>query len=446
MRDQRGLAASSRNPASLAAFERALFELNSYVGDPLAVINAALASDPDFALGHVLRGYVHVSLWERSAVAEVRNCVARLRQLDRHINDRERRHSHALAQWAAGDWNGMRDTLDRLSAEYPRDLLALQIGHLADFYHGDRDSLRGRIARALPDWSRADGGYGFLLGMHAFGLEECGAYAAAEEAGRHALEIEAIDSWAHHAVLHVLEMQTRQAEGIAFAESRTRHWAQPDNAFRFHNWWHAALMHLDTGNERRALEIYDEGIREDASGVQLIMLDAAALLWRMHLRGLDVGGRWEELAVQYENSTEAGFYAFNDVHAVMSFVATGRTRATAERIRAMESVAATETDNGSMTRLVGLPIARALDAFGHECYADAVDLLMPIRYRSNIFGGSHAQRDIVHQTLIEAAIRSGEKSLAIAFCRERVALRPNCPFSWRLLESTVRADANANAA
>ena len=57
---------------------------------------------------------------------------------------------------------------------------------------------------------------------------------------------------------------------------------------------------------------------------------------------------------------------------------------------------------------------------------------MPVRYRANIFGGSHAQRDIVHRTLIEAALRGGLTDLAQALTNERTALKPHCPFSWRL--------------
>jgi hypothetical protein len=112
----------------------------------------------------------------------------------------------------------------------------------------------------------------------------------------------------------------------------------------------------------------------------------------------------------------------------------------------MEAAAATANSNGVMSREVGLPIARALAAFGQERYADAVDLLLPIRYRANIFGGSTAQRDIVHRTLIEAALRSGEKNLAVALCNERVALRPHCPFSWQLLKTSSHVDSEARAA
>ena len=440
MKDQRGVDASSDNSQSLEIYERALRAFNTYRGDPVAIIDEALETAPDFAMGHVLRGYVLVSMWEKSFIPEIGKSVAKLNELGNRNNDRERRHAHALEQWTSGDWNGARGTLDQLLAEYPRDLLALQIGHLSDFYHGDRDNLRGRVARALPAWTRDDAGYAFLLGMHAFGLEECGSYAVAEETGRHALDLEPDDCWAQHAVAHVLEMQARQTEGIAFMEGRTEHWAQADNGFKFHNWWHTALYNLDQDRFERVLEIYDQGVRPEPAESQLMLLDAVALLWRMHLRRLDVGNRWAELADLYERDNEDGFYAFNDMHAMMAFVATGRSSAAATRLAAMEAAAEGQGTNAMMLRLVGVPIARAVQAYGHERYGEVVDHLMPVRYRAYVFGGSHAQRDVVHRTLIEATLRNGDKALAVALSNERTSLRPHCPFSWQLHErATARS-------
>lgn len=434
MKDQHGVDTSSDNSQSLEIYERALRAFNTYRGDPVGIIDEALATDPEFAMGHALRGHVHVSMWEKSIVPEVQKTVATLKDLEKRNNDRERQHAHALELWMTGDWNGARAALDQLQAEYPRDLLALQIGHLSDFYHGDRDNLRGRVARALPAWTRDDPGYAFLLGMHAFGLEECGSYAVAEETGRHALELEPDDCWAHHAVAHVLEMQTRQTEGIAFMEGRREHWAQADNGFRFHNWWHTALYNLDQDRFERTLEIYDQGVRSEPAEMQVMLLDAVALLWRMHLRGLDVGNRWTELADLYEKDDEDGFYAFNDMHAMFAFVATGRSSAAGTRLAAMEAAAEGQGTNAMMLRSVGVPIARAAQAFGDERYGEVVEHLMPVRYRAYVFGGSHAQRDIVHQTLIEAVLRNGDRALAIALSNERTSLRPHCPFSWQLHE------------
>ena len=432
MHDIRGVPVSQASAKSLETYETALSAINRYRGDPVAIIDEALAEDQDFVMGHVFRAEAHLTMWERSVLPAIDDSLARLGDLAGRANDRERRHIQAVTRWAAGDWDGARGEFDRLSALYPRDMLALQVGHLCDFYHGDRDNLRGRIARALPAWHRDDRGYGFVLGMQAFGLEECADYGAAEETGRHAIDLEPEDCWAQHAVAHVLEMQARQAEGIAFMEGRAEHWSQEDNGFAFHNWWHTALYYLDQGEPQQALAFYDKRIRPEPSEIQLTMVDAVALLWRLHLQDVDVGGRWNELADLYENGGEAGYYAFNDMHAALAYAATGREQALAALLRAVSATAGETGSNAAMTRAVGLPIVQAIAAFGRGRYAEAVDLLMPVRYRAHAFGGSHAQRDILHRTLIAATLRAGDKALAQALTAERTAQKPHCPFSWRL--------------
>jgi tetratricopeptide (TPR) repeat protein len=430
--DRRGVAVSVGEGASLDIYEKALRAYNIYRGDPVAIIDEALADAPDFIIGEIFRAYMHVGLWDETALTEVQAGLSRLKELAGKSNDRERAHAAALGDWAAGDWQGMRARLDRISMDYPRDLLALQMGHLSDFFHGDRDNLRGRIARALPAWTPGEDGYGFVLGMQSFGLEECGDYDRAEEAGRRALEIEAEDSWARHAVVHVMEMQSRQVEGAAFMEETTAHWAQDDNAFAIHNWWHTALLYLDQGHVARALELYDAALQPGPDSVQLTLLDASALLWRLHLRGEDVGTRWQELADHYENKGEAGFYAFNDMHAMIAYTGAGRGAEAEKLIGAVERAAQGDGTNANMERQVGLPVVRALSAFGRGDYAACAELLLPIRYRAHAFGGSHAQRDILHRTLIEAALRGGDKPLAGALTKERLALKPNCPYSRAL--------------
>ena len=439
--DARGVPTSATNPKSLETLEAAIRQFQCYRGDAVETIDRALADDPDFVAGHIFRAEMHTMLWEKTVLPEVEAELGRLNELTGKATERERAHIAAIADWAAGDWEGMSARLDRIVADEPRDVVALQVGHLSDFFLGNRDNLRGRVARALPAYTGDDPGYGFLLGMAAFGLEECGDYGAAEDAGRQAIDLEPDDCWAQHALCHIMEMQARQEEGIAFMEGRRAHWAQDDNGFAFHNWWHVSLFNLDNDRFDRALEICDAAIRPGSSEVQLEMLDAAALLWRLRLRGIDTGDRYEKLAATYQALAEHGFYAFNDMHAMMAYVATGRDEAADSLERAAAEVSQGTGSNARMTREVGLPIVRAIRAFGAERYGETVDLLMPVRYRAQAFGGSHAQRDIVHRTLIEAAIRAGQHGLAQALANERMSLKPDCPFS-RSLGERARALAN----
>lgn len=252
--------------------------------------------------------------------------------------------------------------------------------------------------------------------MASFGLEECGDYGAAEDAARQAIALESDDCWAQHGLCHVMEMQARQEEGIAFIEGRQAHWAQDENAFAFHNWWHVSLFNLDNDRFERVLEIYDAAIRPGNSEVQLEMLDAAALLWRLHLRGVDTGGRYEALAATYKaQAAEHGFYAFNDMHAAMAYVATGRERAAEALEQAVLAAAEGAGTNARMSREVGLPIVCAIRAFGAGRYGEAADLLMPVRYRAQVFGGSHAIDYRQEDVAARVADLVGGEGLAVAY-------------------------------
>jgi hypothetical protein len=166
------------------------------------------------------------------------------------------------------------------------------------------------------------------------------------------------------------------------------------------------------------------------------MVDASAMLWRLTLRGVDVGARWQALADTWQPMAQDGFYAFNDVHAIMALVGANRWPEVDAALAGLERVASGTGTNAMMSREVGLPLARALAAFGRGQYATVVDELLPVRGHANRFGGSHAQRDIVHLTLLEAALRGRRTALAQALAAERTAAKRSSPFNWQL---TARA-------
>lgn len=426
LRDNRGLAVSTTRTDSLERFERALDLAASYFVDPLAVIDGALSEDPDFAMGHCLKAGLAVLSTEKAARPLLADSVAALERLAPHANARERAHLRAASAWLGGDFARAIRLYGDVLLDDPRDLLALLVAHVGDFLLGETQMLRDRVAQVLPHWSREIPGYGYVLGMHAFGLEENAHYGRAEAAGQHALELNRRDAWAVHAVAHVHEMRGRTADGMAWLTSRSQDWA-PGNGFAFHNWWHLALFHLELGETARALELYDQRIRPGSTKIAYENVDASALLWRLHLRGIDVRERWAALAEDWAEVAEDGHYAFNDVHAVLAFLGAGREREAMRTLAAMEQTLTTPGTNARMTREVGLPLARAMLAFAREEYDDCVELLLGVRSVAHRFGGSHAQRDVVHLTLLEAAVRARRFPLARALSAERLDRKPESP-------------------
>jgi tetratricopeptide (TPR) repeat protein len=435
-RDSRGVPVSPVDAKALAAYERAADLTVSYYLDPLAAVDEALNADPDFVAAHCLKAGLAIMSTEKGARPMLAESLAAQERLAGRANDRERAHTAAARAWLAGDFAGSVRLYGDILLDHPRDLLALQIAHIGDFLLGESQMLRDRIAQVLPHWNADVPGFGYVLGMYAFGLEETAFYGRAEETGRRALELNRRDPWAVHAVTHVMEMTGRTTEGIEWLTERRPDWA-PENGFAFHNWWHLALYHLDLGETARALAIYDGSIRPRPSKIAYENVDASALLWRLQLRGVDVGVRWQALADDWASTAEEGHYAFNDVHALMAYAGARRGEEAARTLAAMEQSAGEPGTNAMMTRDVGLPYGRAVLAFADGRYDDCLALLLPIRTIAQRFGGSHAQRDALHLTLVEAAVRAGRGSLARALTNERLALKPDSPFN-RLLAQRAR--------
>jgi tetratricopeptide (TPR) repeat protein len=445
LHDSRGCPVSSQNAAAMQRYERALDLSVSYFLDPLATIQAALDEDPDFVAGHCLRAGLMIMASDRSAAPLLTQSVEAVEALGRRANYRERAHAAAARTWLQGDFAAAIRRYGDILLEYPHDLLALQIAHVGDFFLGASSMLRDRVAQVLPMWNDDIPGYSYVLGMYAFGLEETALYSRAEDTGRRALEINGRDPWAVHAVTHVMEMQGRLREGIEWLSARENDWA-PNNGFAFHNWWHLALFHLDAGNISQVLDLYDRRMRASASQVPLEMIDASALLWRLSLRSADVGDRWKDLAQCWESFADHAYYAFNDVHAVLAFIGAERFDLAQRTLDAMQAAAAGEDTNAMMTREVGLPIANALLAFGEGRYGQAVEQLVPVRSIASRFGGSHAQRDLIHLTLVEAALRARQASLARALIAERTQLKPSSPYNWQLAGRALELNGDVSGA
>ena len=412
---------SGANARSVDHFETACHQLRCYVGDPAAAAQAALRASPGMTMGHVLMAWLHLLGTESLALPAARKALAAARALP--ANEREAAHCQAIEHVVAGRWHAAGLVLEDLSIRYPRDALALQAGHSIDFFVGDSRMLRDRIARAIGRWRPDMPGYHAVLGMYAFGLEETGAYARAEAVGRRAVELQPQDGWAWHAVAHVLEMQGRRREGVAWLGEHRATWSE-GSFFATHNWWHLALFHLGLDQVGEALALLDRQLLAPASPLVLNMIDASAMLWRLQLRGVDVGARWQALAERWAPQAEAGNYAFNDMHAMMAFVQAGRSEDVARLLAAQDAAWAAPSDNADFLKDVGHAATRAVQAFGEQRYGDAVRLLRPLRSGAHRFGGSHAQRDLIDQTLIEAAERGGEHDLADALRRERAMPMP----------------------
>jgi tetratricopeptide (TPR) repeat protein len=433
--DRLGLGLSTSDEAAVGHFDAAVSNMLTFQGNPVADLDRAIATDPGFLMASMLKALILGLSTEKSQVSDATALLAAAQRIWTRASSRETKHVAAVDAWLDGRFSDACAVWEDILVEHPNDAIAMFAAHQADFFLGQLSELCHRVARRLPDIEQGSVLQGYYWGMYAFGLEEMGDYTKALDVGRRAVGRDRNDAWAIHAVAHVFEMTNRVDEGEQWLLSHANDWV--DSNLAVHIWWHLALYYCDQQRWDRVLELYDAGIRRAASNVVMEQLDASALLWRLKLYDVDVGNRWQSLAETWEPRIGEAWYAFNDMHAMMAFCGAGRFDLAQRLIAVQRATAVGHTENGMVTRTAGLPVSEALLAYAESRYAPAVGLLAPVRNQAVRAGGSHAQRDVLAQTLLSAAEKAGQIRLARALLNERLALRPHSILNQSWMERVM---------
>lgn len=438
MKDIRGVPVSYYDSGAVEDLEKAIEQAMSFRGDAIGTIDNVLAEHPDFIMGWLFKAGWLTQSMETRIYREFIEAITRAERLSGKANTREQGHLSAVKAWAAGDFFGAVQKWEEVLTQYPKDLFALGLIHYTMVLLGDVPGQRDVVARVFNLWDTDVPGYEYVLGFYAFGLEENRDFTHAEDLARQALEIRPDNPYAIHAVSHVMEMRGRQSSGIKFMKDRAGVWGTSN--FANHLWWHTSLYHLDLEQYDDVYDIFDHHLdsrRKDGNKYE--ELDAAALLWRLNLAGQESGDRWVHLANKWEPAAQDTLYAFNDVHAMMTFASDDRVDAQNLLINANKRYLESASDaNAAMSREIGMPFCMAIQEFKREHYDACVERLLPVRYMTHRLGGSFAQRDIIGWTLLEAALRSKRYDLALGLANERTGLKPTSVQNWRAVARALK--------
>jgi hypothetical protein len=383
-------------------------------------LNRLLAAAPDFALGQAIRG-LSCLLLGRAEMVEIARQAYAVALTGAPATMREIAFVHALGDWLSDLPTRAVARIQVALTLNPRDALAMKMVQAIHFVMGRPNAMRASIEGAIGAWDDHPA-RGYMLGCHAFTLEETGEFGLAERTGRLGVELAPDDAWGLHAVAHVFDMTGRAQAGLDWLTGREATWAHCNNV-RFHVWWHRALMHLDLGDHDTALALYDADIRAEKTDDYRDISNGASLLARLELEGVDVGDRWEELADLSENRAADGCLAFADLHYLLALCGGERADAAAGLIARMRASQPVEHEAQRIIAHPGLHMAQGLQAFAAGEYSVAWMHLRAGRADLQQIGGSHAQRDVFERITIEAALRGGYIDAAAALLRDRTARR-----------------------
>ena len=416
--DPRGHGFTTASEAAADAFNAAQANFIHWKSAVLPGLKAAVAADPEFGFAHAVTGLVLFGARNTGLAPMVAQCLSAAQAAEPAMTERERLYVRALEASTEGRLGAAVAAYETILAHHPTDLLARRLAQMELFWLGESSWSAEISARIAPHWSEEVPGYGQFLSCRAFDFEETLEFEQAERAGRAAVEIDPTDVWGAHAVAHVLIMQGRHDEGVAWLDGLKDNWADA-NQMALHLWWHRCLFHLERGETDDAIAIYDDWVRnrdlpllQAMPDLYIDMQNGASLLLRLELRGIDVGSRWDELAELTLARLDDHSNPFTSAHFAAILAAAGRFDHADALIASMRAFAvADQATLGPRYAAAGIPAAEAAVAHRKGEHQRVVDLLMPVRHQLWQMGGSHAQRDLFFLLLADAAKALGRADL-----------------------------------
>ncbi len=315
LRDAYGLPVSTASRAAVDAYDRGVQGLLGFSAYTIDCFRGATRHDPDFALA---RATLAIALYMNERIPESRATMEAAAAAAATLPERERRHIEALSLWMGGRAGEAIDLMKEILADHPRDVIVLQRLYFIYFWQG-RSAAMLELSRSVLEAFEQDS---YILGLHAFSLEENRRFDEALRLAERAIGMNPKDAWAVHAMAHVHYERGDNARGIEDLPPRI-HPCDHLGYFKNHLLWHLALMHLADGNYERVRRLFEGVFGAIPIAIGSDLQDAVSLAWRLDLYGHPDPARWARLGAAARAWLEQPLLLFHDLHVGMALAASG---------------------------------------------------------------------------------------------------------------------------
>ena len=424
LRDAYGLPVTTASSAAVSHYDRGVRALLGFGAEAIPDFRQAVTADPEFVLAAAA---LAVALYLDEQIPAARAAMEQATALGAAqastLTARERRHLEALGLFVGGRSNEAIALMKAILAEHPRDMVLMQRLYYIYFWQGRSADMLALTESVRP--ALADDGY--MLGYHAFALEENRRFDEALPLAESAVSVNPRDAWAVHAIAHVYYERGENRRGIEALPPRI-HPCDHLGYFKNHLLWHLALLHLAEGDYERGGRLFESVFGRIPIAIASDLQDSVALAWRLDLFGHADPRRWEYLGSAARHWLEMPLLLFHDLHVGMALAAAGdwaSAELQLERLRQRSK----KSKNPTLGEVV-VPLMEGLHAFARGDYALSAARIDSVEPRIVEVGGSHAQREVFHDTLLAAALR-GRQERAVSLLERRLAKRPNPGHYWQ---------------
>ncbi len=445
LKNRNGLTITTASPAAADLYQEGLDLVLSQNYGPEEKLRSAIDADDGFAMANVVLAYV---LHLQMNVPAARAAADRAIELSAGLSREEQQSAQIMHHFTHGKGGDAIKLVHEHLAEFPTDTLAMRVAQrlymLGCFGAGVPD-FPNHLMAMMSKLAPANGDDWAFLGQYAFAHHETNQPEKAMDLALRSLDGNPQNAVASHSVTHSYFEQGDAANGGSWLAA----WLDGFDrraSYNTHLSWHLALFELAQGRYGEALDLYETHIRPGVQARNLSNLqDAASLMWRLQIYSGEAPGKpWDEVRDLAQPAADAPGAAFRDCHAALAFAGAGDAEATQ---RMVDRLTAQGTRGDDLSREMTLPIALGAAAFVAGDYGEAADLMGPTYPMLARIGGSHAQREVFEDTLLETYIRAGRYDDAKEMLDERLSRRSSVRDTYwmgRLEAEAVNGNADAS--
>ncbi len=392
-----------------AESESTVTGINDFIEGFLAYENKAAnilkasEAEPDNCLANAYTALFYMFLESKEAPDLARPFVEKAEAAAAKASRREQMTTAAVRAWIDGDVAGNIKLANEIAEAYPHDLAMVKQAQYHNFNLGNCAGMLV-LAEKVADQNQD---VPHMHGLSAFAFEQCHLLEEAEAAARKAIEMKRKEPWAHHALAHVMLTQGRTQESIDFLTDVSETWTDLNSFMLTHNWWHLSLNHLAQGHYDKVLDFYDRHVWGAWKEYSQDQIGAVSLLMRLELVGVDVGDRWQDVGTYLKVRADDFVQPFLTMQYLY-----GLARADLpEADSLMENLRGFAPKAPAVARQawseVAVPACEGLLAHARKDYETAYGKMAAALPRLLEIGGSHAQRDLFDQVLLDSMLETG---------------------------------------
>lgn len=384
----------------------------------MTLLSQAKEADPQSAYIQSIFGLMLAAARKAALLPQIEDALNLARAHAGSATKREQHYVAALEASINGNPISAAALFESILEDNPYDLLALTFLQGELFWAGDMIRSAKASDQLSKYWNADVPGYAAFLANRAFDLEEINHLDEAERIGRQAIDIDASNVWATHAVAHALYMKNQASEGVNWLSQLNANW-QDANQMQFHLWWHHCLFLIEQNKNDEVLALYDSHVRNlnhpltvASPDLFLDIQNSASLLWRLETAGAEVGDRWQELATVVKPRVTDISSPFTSAHIAMILSATKDEQSLAVlKATLSEYVADNQTELAKSVK-AAIPVVKAVEHHYKNEHTQVVNTLLPHLKTLHLMGGSHAQQDVFYQLLFNSVVQTGNTQLA----------------------------------